>query len=166
MLTGPLTIAPLPRPTGEIVWHVPGSKSITNRAYVLAALSQNTVLLNVLESDDTLRMRECLNGFGVEVESLSDHRVRILGGRQRLKVPTRSLFVGNSGTTVRFLAGLAALIPGATTFTGDQHMAKRPIADLVDGAAATGADGRVPNGLSAVDDSWWADHWRACDHEW
>ena len=146
MLTGPLTITPLVRPSGEVVWKVPGSKSITNRAYVLAALSQDTVLHNVLASDDTLRMRECLNGFGIEVESLSNSRVRILGGRQRLKVPQRSLFVGNSGTTVRFLAGLAALIPGATTFTGDQHMAKRPIADLVDGLRQLGLTVDCPTG--------------------
>jgi 3-phosphoshikimate 1-carboxyvinyltransferase len=64
--------------------------------------------------------------------------VEILGGRERLRAPGRELFVGNSGTTVRFLAGLAALVPGATTFVGDQHMAKRPIADLVDGLRQLG----------------------------
>jgi 3-phosphoshikimate 1-carboxyvinyltransferase len=146
MPAGPLAIPPLHRPPGRIAWKVPGSKSITNRAYVLAALSRDTVLHNVLESDDTRRMRECLDGFGVEVESLSDNRVRIRGGRERLRVPSRALFVGNSGTTVRFLAGLAALVPGATTFVGDQHMAKRPIADLVDGLRQLGIAVDCPTG--------------------
>jgi 3-phosphoshikimate 1-carboxyvinyltransferase len=138
MPVGPLAITPLPRPVQAVSWAVPGSKSITNRAYVLAALSGRTVLTNVLESDDTRRMRECLDALGVVIRDHQPGVVEVLGGRPRLRTPTRELFVGNSGTTVRFLSGLAALIPGSATFVGDDHMAKRPIADLVDGLRQLG----------------------------
>jgi 3-phosphoshikimate 1-carboxyvinyltransferase len=60
------------------------------------------------------------------------------GGRSRLRVPTAPLFVGNSGTTVRFLTALAALVPGPVTLVGDEHMAKRPLQDLIDGLARLG----------------------------
>ncbi len=124
-------------------WRVPGSKSITNRAYVLAALCARTDLVNALESDDTRHMRACLGHFGVATEELNEgpgreRRVRVLGGRPRLRNPGRELFVGNSGTTVRFLAAFAALVPGEVTFVGDAAMAKRPIADLVDGLRQLG----------------------------
>ena len=123
----------------QATWRVPGSKSITNRAYVLAALAEGTTVLeNVLESDDTLHMRTCLTAMGISIYDGAPGQVIVEGGRSRLHAPTAPLFVGNSGTTVRFLAGLAALIPGSTTFVGDQHMAKRPIADLVDGLRQLG----------------------------
>ena len=126
-------------PGRRATWAVPGSKSITNRAYVLAALAEGTTVLeNVLESDDTRHMRACLSAMGVVIRDGAPGQVIIDGGRSRLRAPAEPLFVGNSGTTVRFLAGLAAIIPGATTFVGDQHMAKRPIADLVEGLRQLG----------------------------
>ncbi len=126
-------------PGRRATWAVPGSKSITNRAYVLAAIAEGTTVLeNVLESDDTRHMRACLSAMGAVIRDGAPGQVIIDGGRSRLHAPGEPLFVGNSGTTVRFLAGLAALIPGATTFVGDQHMAKRPIADLVDGLRQLG----------------------------
>lgn len=130
----------LPVPSGRrAVWPVPGSKSITNRAYVLAALAEGTTVLeNVLESDDTRHMRTCLAAMGIAIRDGAPGQVIVDGGRSRLRAPAAPLFVGNSGTTVRFLAGLAALVPGATTFAGDEHMAKRPIADLVDGLRQLG----------------------------
>jgi 3-phosphoshikimate 1-carboxyvinyltransferase len=134
----PLLIPPIPAGR-RATWRVPGSKSITNRAYVLAALAEGTTVLeNVLESDDTLHMRTCLAAMGIVIRDGAPGQVIVEGGRSRLRAPAQPLFVGNSGTTVRFLAGLAALIPGATTFVGDQHMAKRPIADLVDGLRQLG----------------------------
>ncbi len=137
-VSNPLRI--LPVAAGQAArWPVPGSKSITNRAYVLAALAEGTTVLeNVLESDDTVHMRTCLSAMGVVIRDGAPGQVIIEGGRSRLRAPSTPLFVGNSGTTVRFLAGLAALIPGSTTFVGDAHMAKRPIADLVDGLRQLG----------------------------
>ncbi|MDX2022411.1 MAG: 3-phosphoshikimate 1-carboxyvinyltransferase [Deltaproteobacteria bacterium] len=119
---------------------MPGSKSITNRAFILAALAQGeTRLSGVLESDDTRYMRIGLEAMGVDVrDGAVAGQVVIHGGLSRLRAPAGPVFVGNSGTTVRFLAALCALVPGATVLQGDEHMAKRPIADLVDGLRQLG----------------------------
>lgn len=129
------------------IWPVPGSKSITNRALLLAALAEgNTRLTGVLTSDDTRHMRTCLEGLGILILDDGPGTLIVHGGRSRLRPATGPLFVGNSGTTVRFCAALAALIPGPTTFTGDQHMAKRPIADLVEGLRQLGIAVDCPTG--------------------
>lgn len=135
---GPLRIPPLPAPVDR-VWQIPGSKSITNRALVLAALADGTTRLEgVLESDDTRYMQEALLELGVAVRKLSATSVEIDGGRARLRAPTKPLFIGNSGTTVRFLTALACLVDGPVTLVGDEAMAKRPILDLVDGLRQLG----------------------------
>ncbi|MCS6969614.1 MAG: 3-phosphoshikimate 1-carboxyvinyltransferase [Planctomycetota bacterium] len=126
-----LSIPRLPGPA-SLQWRVPGSKSITNRALVLAALAEGTsVIEGALESDDTRWMREGLGALGIAIESAGTERLLVHGGRRHLRPPAQPLFVGNSGTTVRFLAALAALVPGPVTLVGDAAMARRPIADLV-----------------------------------
>lgn len=136
--TGPLLIPKLPRPP-ELTWHVPGSKSITNRALVLAALAEGESTLDgVLHSDDTRHMRSALTALGVEIEDSGSTSLLVRGGRGRLRAPKEPLFVGNSGTTVRFLAALACLVPGAVTLVGDEAMARRPLQDLVDGLRQLG----------------------------
>lgn len=118
-------------PRGE--WRVPGSKSITNRALLLAALADGESRLEgVLQSDDTRHMREGLEALGIAIVDEDATTWIVQGGRARLRAPVGDIFVGNSGTTVRFLAALAALVPGPVTLVGDAHMATRPIADLVD----------------------------------
>ncbi|HYP90088.1 MAG TPA: 3-phosphoshikimate 1-carboxyvinyltransferase [Polyangiaceae bacterium] len=135
---GPLAIPQLAAPVDR-VWRIPGSKSITNRALVLAALADGTTRLEgVLESDDTRYMQQALVDLGVTVRKLSATTVEIDGGRARLKAPAKPLFVGNSGTTVRFLTALACLVDGPVTLVGDEAMAKRPIQDLVDGLRQLG----------------------------
>ena len=123
----------------ELTWAIPGSKSITNRALALAALAEGTTVLHgVLQSDDTRHMRRGLEQLGVAITERDATTWVVEGGLTRLRVPSEPLFVGNSGTTVRFLAALAALVPGPVTLEGDEHMAKRPIADLVDGLRQLG----------------------------
>jgi 3-phosphoshikimate 1-carboxyvinyltransferase len=135
---GPLIIPPLPSPIDR-VWRIPGSKSITNRALVLAALAEGTTRLEgVLESDDTRHMQQALLELGIGVTKLGTTTLEIAGGRERLCVPNEPLFVGNSGTTVRFLTALACLVDGPVTLVGDEAMAKRPIQDLVDGLRQLG----------------------------
>lgn len=135
---GPLPIPKLSLPP-ELVWRVPGSKSITNRALVLAALAEGESRLEgVLESDDTRHMQRALNELGVDVRKPSENCLEIAGGRNRLRAPKQPLFVGNSGTTVRFLTALACLVDGPVTLVGDEAMAKRPIQDLVDGLTQLG----------------------------
>jgi 3-phosphoshikimate 1-carboxyvinyltransferase len=137
-LQGPFTLRPLPRPP-KTSWRVPGSKSITNRALVLAALAEGeSVLEGVLDSDDTRHMRAALEGLGIEITVLDATTLRVRGGRSRLRRPRNPVFVGNSGTTVRFLAPLACLVEGPVTLIGDEHMARRPIADLVEGLEQLG----------------------------
>jgi 3-phosphoshikimate 1-carboxyvinyltransferase len=118
---------------------VPGSKSITNRALVLAALADGeSTLTGVLESDDTRHMRAALEALGIEVQTLDRTTWVVRGGRARLHAPATPLFIGNSGTSVRFLAALATLVPGRVTLVGDEAMARRPIADLVEGLRQLG----------------------------
>ena len=137
----PLVIPRLPGPV-DVTWAVPGSKSITNRALVLAALADGeTRLTGALESDDTRHMRAALTRMGIDIDDAGPATRSIVhGGRARLHAPDGPLFVGNSGTTVRFLAAVAALVDGEVTLVGDDAMAKRPIHVLVDALRALGAD--------------------------
>lgn len=138
---GPLTIVPLkvPSDVAPFVWHVPGSKSITNRALPLAALSEGTTILRgVLHSDDTRHMREALSEMGIEITDIDATTLEVKGGRSRLRAPAKDIFIGNSGTTVRFLTAFAALVPGKVTLVGDEHMQKRPVMDLVEGLRQLG----------------------------
>ncbi len=135
---GPIEIRPLPGAL-DMSWPVPGSKSITNRALVLAALSEGTSRLEgVLHSDDTRHMRAALEALGIRITENGPETLLVEGGRGRLRAPSAPLFVGNSGTTVRFLTALACLVPGPVTLEGDADMQKRPIADLVDGLRQLG----------------------------
>lgn len=135
---GPLAVPPLTRAIDR-VWRIPGSKSITNRALVLAALAEGTTRLEgVLESDDTRHMQNALLELGISVVKLSTTTLEIAGGRRKLRPPSKPLFIGNSGTTVRFLTALACLVDGPVTLVGDEAMAKRPIQDLVDGLRQLG----------------------------
>lgn len=135
---GPIEIPKLLAPP-RLTWRVPGSKSITNRALVIAALADGeSTLTGVLESDDTHHMRVALEALGIEVRAVDATTAIVRGGRGRLRAPASPLFVGNSGTSVRFLAALAALVPGPVTLVGDDAMARRPIADLVDGLRQLG----------------------------
>lgn len=146
---GPLAIEALRVTTNTppYLWRVPGSKSITNRALVLAALAEGTTTLyGVLHSDDTRHMQNALSAMGIAIEELDATTLRVTGGRSRLRTPAQELFIGNSGTTVRFLTAVAALVPGPVTLVGDEHMQKRPISDLVDGLRQLGVSVECPTG--------------------
>ena len=143
---GPLAVPKLDR-VPELVWPVPGSKSITNRALILAALADGESRLEgILHSDDTRHMQRALVALGVEIEEPTPTSLLVRGGRQRLRSPAGSLFVGNSGTTVRFLTALACLVDGPVTLGGDEAMARRPIQDLVDGLRQLGVRIDCPTG--------------------
>ncbi|MDA3963215.1 MAG: 3-phosphoshikimate 1-carboxyvinyltransferase [Planctomycetota bacterium] len=138
MPAGPLAIAPL-HTAPTVTWAVPGSKSLTNRALILAAMADGrSVLRGVLESDDTTHMRAGLEAMGVRIETLSDDCWAVHGGT--VTPPEGPIFVGNSGTTVRFLTALCATLPGTSQLQGDEHMAKRPISDLTDALLQLGVN--------------------------
>ena len=118
---------------------VPGSKSLTNRALLVAALADGeSVLEGALASDDTTAMRGALGAMGVEITgSGTTWRVRGTGGR--LAASDEPLHVGNAGTAMRFLTAAATLADGPTVLDGTERMRERPIDDLVAALEALGA---------------------------
>ena len=122
------------RPRGPLAatLRVPGSKSITNRAALCAALARGeSELVGALESDDTEAMREALRALGctIEVDGTTWH---VRGADGRLHVPAKAtLDARASGTTARFLTAAAQLADGAVTIDGSQRMRERPIEELV-----------------------------------
>ena len=112
----------------------PGSKSLTNRALVLAALADGaSTLSNVLFADDTLVMIECLMrlGFDLRVDRQAES-VRLQGLGGRIPRDSAELFCGNSGTSIRFLTALCSLGAGRFNLDGIARMRQRPIRELVE----------------------------------
>ena len=134
-----VTITPPAHPLNGAV-SPPGSKSITNRALLLAGLAQGTSrLTGALRSDDTRYMAEALRAMGVEVRE-PDPTTFVVTSKGRLMAPSAPLFLGNAGTATRFLTAAAALVDGTVVVDGDQHMRKRPIAPLVEALRALGVE--------------------------
>ena len=120
----------------------PGSKSITNRALVCAALAEGTsTLRGALDSEDTRVMIDGLRQLGVEIESKDSGQTLVVTGSGG-SPPARQadIFVANSGTTIRFLTAVACLGNGQYSLDGIQRMRERPIKDLVDALQQIGAD--------------------------
>lgn len=119
---------------------VPGSKSITNRALLLAALADGeSHLSGGLESDDTVVMRAALDAMGIAVEETDDSWI-VRGRGGHFDVPGHALDCGNSGTTVRFLTAALTIAPGPIVVDGNARMRERPISDLVDTLRDLGAE--------------------------
>jgi 3-phosphoshikimate 1-carboxyvinyltransferase len=110
----------------------PGSKSLTNRALVLAALSDGVSdLANVLFADDTLVMLDCLGKLGFQLDvDRATNAVRVHGRAGAIDRDAAELFCGNSGTTLRFLTALCALGRGRFTLDGIARMRQRPVGEL------------------------------------
>jgi 3-phosphoshikimate 1-carboxyvinyltransferase len=135
-----LDLAPARRAAGRV--KLPGSKSISNRTLLLAALSRGaTVLTGVLDSDDTRVMRGALAALGVDVEEIEGpQHVRVHGvGGASFPAKRSSIFLGNSGTSARSLAAVLALSDGEYQLAGVPRMHERPIGDLVDALVQAGA---------------------------
>src|SRR5262249_41251369 len=132
-----LEIHPLDRPPSAAV-EVPGSKSITNRAMVLAALTARggaCTLRGALRSEDTEIMIDCLRALGFRVLADWSNSLVVVGsgaGKPRIPVTHAEVFVGNSGTTMRFLSAVVSLGRGGFRLDGVPRMRERPIADLLD----------------------------------
>jgi len=129
---------------------LPGSKSITNRALLMAGLARGTSrLTGALKSDDTARMAEALRAMGVSVEE-PDATTFTVTAAGRLRAPAAPLFLGNAGTAMRFLTAAAALVDGPVTLDGDRYMRERPIGALVDALRTLGVDAQAANGKPPV----------------
>ena len=142
-----LAIQPFARPVRGVVT-LPGSKSITNRALILAALAPQAVTLRgALFSRDTHLMIVALRALGFAVQSDETALTLTVGGRGG-EIPVReaTLEVGNAGTAARFLTAFVCLHPdGIYHFTGDEAMRRRPISALLDALATQGAEASARN---------------------
>lgn len=135
----PLPIQPLTAPVDAVV-PVPGSKSYTNRALLIAALADgHSVLRGALFSDDTDRMADSLRRLGIRVEEdRDDYRFEVWGEGGRIPAETAELFIGNAGTATRFLTAMVALGHGRYVLDGVPRMRERPIQPLLDALRALG----------------------------
>lgn len=138
---------------------VPGDKSISHRALILAALAEGTsVVRGLSDGDDVARTRAAVAAMGATFDG-----EKITGGRDRLHEPDDVLDMGNSGTGTRLLAGLAAGLPWLTVLTGDASIRRRPMSRIAEPLRLMGAkvdgrdDGRLPplvvrgGGLRGID---------------
>lgn len=128
---GTQTVRPAARLRGTL--SIPGDKSITHRALMFNAIAQgDAVLEGWLDSDDTRSTMACLRALGVAIEEPGDGRLIVHGhGRVALEEPTEILDCGNSGTSIRLLAGLLAGLPMLTILTGDESIRRRPMARIL-----------------------------------
>lgn len=140
MTARPYEIRPISHPL-DVTVRVPGSKSLTNRALLIASLAKGqTRLTNALFSDDSLYFAGALQALGFTVQldrANSEMTVTGLGG----KIPAQkaALFIGNAGTAARFLSAFLTLGTGEFVLDGDARMRERPIGDLVSALAQLGA---------------------------
>ena len=152
-----ISIGPFKRAQGSIV--LPGSKSISNRALLLAALSSGTTTLkNLLDADDTQVMRNALRQLGLIVTDQANNTCIVEGCGGKFPVRDADLFMGNAGTAIRPLTAVLAMQGGAYRLSGVARMHERPIRDLVDGLRQVGAkiayelqEGYPPIKISAAD---------------
>ncbi|MDQ3185255.1 MAG: 3-phosphoshikimate 1-carboxyvinyltransferase [Pseudomonadota bacterium] len=127
------------------VVRLPGSKSISNRILLLAALADGvTTIRGLLAADDTARMLDALKVLGVPIVKIDEnsYRVQGIGGQFPMRFPVNeaNLFLGNAGTAFRPLTAVLALAQGYYRLSGVARMHKRPIGDLVDALRQLGAD--------------------------
>ena len=136
-----LTVRPILSAAGEVP--MPGSKSISNRALLLAALSSGrTELKGILRADDTERMMESLRklGVSVEIDEGNPESVTVEGCGGRFPVRSAELFLGNAGTAARPLTAALALAGGSYLLDGVERMRERPIGDLLVALRSLGAE--------------------------
>ena len=123
---------------------VPGSKSLTNRALIIAALADGTsTLTGALDSEDTRVMVDSLQKLGVSVTHTSENATIVLQGCAN-KIPARTadLYVANSGTSLRFLTAMVATGAGSYRLDGSPRMRERPVSDLLQALNGLGSDAR------------------------
>jgi len=124
---------------------VPGSKSLTQRALIAAALTEGvSTLVGPLASEDTEYTSAALRAMGIAVEA-SGEQWHIHGHGGRIATPTVPIFLGNNGTATRFLTSVAALGSGDFTISGGPRMAERPIQPLMEALRGWGVEIRSIN---------------------
>jgi len=137
-----------PRRNLNAVVSVPGSKSCTARALLMAALTRGvSTLTGTAQGDDAGYMSEGIRALGAELTREKDTvTVKV----RRLTPPDTPLYLGNSGTAMRFLTAACASIPGKTVLDGSPRMRERPIEDLANALREWGLDAQTRNGCPPV----------------
>lgn len=134
-----LALKPASLASGKIT--LPGSKSISNRTLLLAALAAGTTeIRDLLASDDTDRMLDALKTLGVKLEKTGQNNWTVQGVAGVFQVKQAELFLGNAGTAFRPLTAALALSGGNYSLSGVPRMHERPIGDLVDALRQAGAE--------------------------
>ncbi|WP_318516753.1 3-phosphoshikimate 1-carboxyvinyltransferase [Photobacterium leiognathi] len=136
-----ITLQPIAKINGEV--NLPGSKSVSNRALLLAAFAKGTTrLTNLLDSDDIRHMLNGLKLLGVNYQLSDDKTVCEVQGLGHAFSPEQALelYLGNAGTAMRPLAAALCLGGGEFVLTGEPRMKERPIGHLVDALRSAGAD--------------------------
>ncbi len=122
-----------PRKITDQVVKVPGSKSISHRMMICAALANGTsTIRNSLDSEDLSLTKQTLRYMGAEIKEESKNSIEVKGFGGRPVPYSEPIYLGNSGTSMRLLAGIAALGETAYTLTGDERMCQRPMNELLD----------------------------------
>ena len=136
-----LEIKPISHPLNVTV-RVPGSKSLTNRALLIASLANGTThLTNALFSDDSRYFAKALQTLGFDVQlDEANFQMTVTGLGGRIPAQKAELFIGNAGTAARFLSAFLTLGNGEFILDGDPRMRERPIGDLVDSLTQLGAN--------------------------
>ena len=136
-----LSIEPITRPFDAVI-ELPGSKSYSNRALLVAALARGrSEITRALFSDDTRYMQRALDALGVRVRADETSRSFVVDGVDgRFPASEATLEIGNAGTAARFLTAAVALGRGTFVIDGSAAMRKRPIQPLLDGLRALGVD--------------------------
>ncbi len=130
----------IPRIINRCEVNVPGSKSYTHRLLIVSALSDGICTLrNCLRSEDTLLTLEALRKMGVSIDDAVTE-ITVRGNKGTVKACHEPLFLGNSGTSMRLLTGVAALGEGEYMLTGTSRMSERPIEDLLNGLKSLGVN--------------------------
>ncbi len=139
-------------PAGPVAWRgtVPGSKSLSARALVVASLAEGpSTLPGLLRCEDTEHLARALAGCGIDV-TLTDQGGEVRGRGGEFPVRRGDFFVGNAGTAMRFLAAALTVAGGSYTLDGAARMRARPIGDLTAALRALGADIRDTGGFPPV----------------
>ncbi|MBF0211696.1 MAG: 3-phosphoshikimate 1-carboxyvinyltransferase, partial [Desulfamplus sp.] len=125
---------------------IPGSKSISHRMLICAAMADGTsIIRNILQSEDIHHTISALSKMGAVIEEITlneseDKAICVTGFNGELKPYDQEIYLGNSGTSMRLLAGVAALGKSPYTLTGDKRMQERPMGDLLDALNMAGAE--------------------------
>jgi 3-phosphoshikimate 1-carboxyvinyltransferase len=144
-------IEPAPSPLAARI-NVPGSKSLTNRALMVAALADGqTTITNALFSDDSRFFSECLSKLGYRLAMEPEaRRITVWGQGGRVPARQAELFVGNAGTAARFLTALVSVGHGEYVVDGNARMRQRPIGDLLAALRQLGVEVDSPTGCPPV----------------